>query len=116
MKTRIEAIERAKEFAFQHGSVSVVARCLEEEGFGGLLDRSDIEAIVTETEFIRGMLPESPNKLMPRIIGVIAVIMGVAAMSLGGMPSARGYSPAGYGLPALILGIILIVKPSAGKA
>jgi hypothetical protein len=62
------------------------------------------------------MLPERPRKVLPRIVGIIAVILGVAAMWIGrNGPSVRRYSPGGYGLAALILGTILIVRPSAAK-
>ncbi len=116
MKTRIKAIERAKELALQYGNANKVAQCLEKEGLAGFLERSELESIITETEFIRHLLPAKPKKLFPRILGVIAVIMGIAAMSLGGgIPAVRGYSPGVYGIAAIVLGLILIIKPAAAK-
>jgi hypothetical protein len=117
MKTRDEAKERAKELALKTGNTAAIRKKLEEEGLGGLLDRYEIDAIVTEADYIRRMLPERPKKVLPRIVGVIAVALGVAAMWIGSNgPHVRRYSPNGYGLAAVILGIILIVKPGAAKS
>lgn len=116
MKTRDEARERAKELALKTGDVGAIRKKLEEEGLGGLIDRYELDAIVVEAAYIRRMLPERPRKTLPRIVGTIAVTFGVAAMWIGSNgPSVRRYSPGGYGLAAVILGIILIVKPSAAK-
>ena len=116
MSKYTEAKERAKELAIESGNVTAIRKKLEDEGFGGLIEQSELEAIVTESDYIRRMLPERPKKTLPRLIGLMAVIMGVAAMYIGASgPSVRRYSPGGYGLAAIILGVILIIKPSAAK-
>jgi hypothetical protein len=116
MKTRIEGRERAKELALKTGNTGAIRKKLEDEGLGGLIDRYEIDAIVTEAAYIRRMLPDRPRKVLPRIVGTIAVVLGVAAMWIGSKgPSVRRYSPGGYGLVAVILGAILIVKPGAAK-
>ena len=116
MRTRTEAMDRAKELALKHRSAVRLARQLEKEGLGGLLDRFELESIVTESEFIRELLPAPPGRTLPRTIGVIALLLGIAAVSLhGGLPAVRGYSPGGCGIGAIILGLILIIKPSSGS-
>jgi uncharacterized protein YjeT (DUF2065 family) len=116
MKTRDEARERAKELALKTSNVGTIRKKLEEEGLGQLIDRYELDSIVAEAAYVRRMLPEGPRKVLPRIVGTIAVALGVAAMWIGSNgPSVRRYSPNGYGLAAVILGIILIVKPSAAK-
>jgi hypothetical protein len=116
MKTRIEARDRAKELALKTGSTVAIRKKLEEEGLGGLIDRYDLDAIVAEAAYIRRLLPGRPKTTLPRIVGTIAVVLGVAAMWIAASgPAMRRHSPGGYGLMAVILGVILIVKPSAGK-
>lgn len=116
MKTHIEAQERAKELAMNHMSAAAISQVLEKEGLGGFLNQFELEKIVAEAGWIRGMLPEKPKTTFPRIIGLIAVIMGIAAILLEGPgPSVRRYSPSGYGFLAVILGLVLIFKPSSAK-
>ena len=116
MKTRDETRERAKELALKTGNAGAIRKKLENEGLGGLIDRYELDSIIAEAAYLRRMLPERPRKVLPRIVGIIAVILGVAAMWIGrNGPSVRRYSPGGYGLAALILGTILIVRPSAAK-
>ena len=113
---RDEARKRAKELALKTSNAEAIRKKLEDEGLGGIIDRYELDAIMAEAAYIRRMLPERPRKVLPRIVGTIAVVLGVAAMWIGrNGPSVRRYSPGGYGLAAVILGTILIVKPSAAK-
>ena len=71
---------------------------------------------MAEAAYIRRLLPERPGTTLPRIVGSIAVVLGVGALWVAASgPTMRRHSPGGYGLMAVILGVILIVKPSAGK-
>ena len=104
------------ELALMHGNANLIARSLENEGLGHLLERFELDSLVAETESIRRMLPERPRKTLPRVIGLVAIIMGVAGMWIGtGGASVRRYSPGGYGIVAVILGVILILNPSSAK-
>jgi hypothetical protein len=116
MTNHLKAIERAKELAIAGGNVVAVRKKLESEGLGGIVEQFELEAIMAEADYIRRMLPERPKKTLPRVIGFIAVILGVAAIYIGrdGF-SVRRYSPTRYGIAAVIVGLILIVKPSAAK-
>lgn len=104
------------ELALMHGNAKLIVRSLENEGLGHLLEGFELDSIVAEAESIRRMLPERPRKTLPRVIGMVAIIMGLAGMWIGmGGPSVRRYSPGSYGIAAVILGVILILKPSWAK-
>jgi hypothetical protein len=112
----LEARERAKELAVEGCNVPTICKMLGDEGLGGLVDQFELEAIATESEFIRSFVPERPKKALPRVIGFMAVIMGAVAIYIGsGGPSLRRYSLSSYGILAVILGGIVIIKPSAAK-
>lgn len=116
MSKLLEARERAKDLAIEGCSVAAIRKKLEDEGLGELVDQFELEAIVTKSDYVRSMLPERPKKTLPRVIGFIAVITGVAAMYIGAGGSSGGRSsPRGLGLLSIIIGIVLIVKPSIGK-
>ena len=116
MNKYLEARERAIEFAVEGCNVPTICKRLGDEGLGGLVDQFELEAIATESEFIRSLLPERPKKTLPRVIGLIAVLMGAVAIYIGsGEPLLRRHSCSGCGMVAVILGIILIIKPSAAK-
>ena len=60
MSKRLEARERAKELAFQGCNVPAIGRRLGDEGLGGLVDQFELEAIATESEFIRSLVLARP--------------------------------------------------------
>jgi hypothetical protein len=63
------------------------------------------------------MIPERPGTVFPRLIGFVAVLTGIGGMVLGaGGPWFSRYSPGGFGLIALVLGTILIVRPLWGRS
>jgi hypothetical protein len=116
MKTKDEVKERAMDLALKYGNTSQIARILESQGFGSLLDQFELEAIVMEAKAIRGMLPDRKRKTLPWITGLIAVIMGVYGMWIGmGGSSVRYYALGEYGIAAVILGFIFILWPSSAK-
>lgn len=110
MPNRIEAIDAAKDLALEGLSAAMIRTKLEERGFGGLLEQEEIESIITEIVAVRNLVPQRPSRIWPRVVGVIAILMGLGGIALGGSQSAR-YSPNGYGLWAVILGIVLVIKP-----
>lgn len=57
MKRRFEARERARELAFKHADIRSIARRLEEEDLGGLLDQNELELVVAEVKTIQLMIP-----------------------------------------------------------
>ncbi len=116
MSKCLDARERAKEIAIEGSDVSAIGKRLGDEGLGGLVGHFELEAIATESEFIRGLLPARPKKTIPRVIGFMAVIVGAVAIYIGsGGLSLRRCSLSGCGIVTVILGVILIVKPSAAQ-
>ena len=112
----VEARERAKEIAIEGSDVPAIGKRLDVEGLGGLVGQFELEAIATESEFIRSLLPARPKKTIPRVIGFMAVIMGAVAIYIGsGGSSLKRGSLSGCGIVTVVLGVILIVKPSAAK-
>jgi uncharacterized protein YjeT (DUF2065 family) len=113
---RNEARELAMEFALKHENATRIACLLKDRGLVGLLDLFELESIVIEAESIQQILPERPRITLTRMIGLIAVAIGVAGIWLvkGDLSLSRD-SPIGYGIAAVILGIILILKPSSAK-
>jgi hypothetical protein len=115
MKTRPEAIARVKELNFKGTGSARIRRILEKEGYGGLLDPWEVEALANEAAAARSLRPKGPGKTLPRIIGIMAVLAGIGAIALGRDYHGR-HSPAGYGLIAIILGGILVLKPCWGSS
>ena len=109
----MQAAERAKDLAFEGLSASEIKPQLENEGMGWILDEEEIERIVIEVRAAQDLIPKRPSKKWPRIVGFIAILAGIVAFQMddSGMPSSQRYSPAGFGITSLILGIILVVKP-----
>lgn len=104
------------ELALEHGNTNRIARTLKNEGFGHLLERFELDSIVAEAESIRRLLPERPRKALPRFVGLVAIIMGVAGIWIGIEGASVSHrSPGGYGIVAVILGLILVLKPSSAK-
>jgi quinol-cytochrome oxidoreductase complex cytochrome b subunit len=116
MKMKGEAKVKAMELSLRYGSVRRVSRLLEKQGLGDLLDQSELESIMIEAESIQSLIPDRPRRTWPRMVGIVAIIMGVAGI-WGGMerPRLRRLSPAGCGIVAVILGAVLVLKPSASN-
>jgi hypothetical protein len=115
MADRIDAKDAVKDLAAAGLSTTAIRKKLEEKGLGGLLDKAEVEMIVTQVRAAMNLRPQRTGKFWPRVIGVIAIVMGIGALSLGG-PGAGRYNPGHYGVWVLILGIILVLKPgSAGS-
>ncbi len=104
------------EFVLKHKNANRIACLLKDRGLDGLLDSFELESIVIEAKSIQQILPERPKSKLTRMIGLIAVALGVAGIWLvKGERSLSRDSPIGYGIAAVILGIILILKPSSAK-
>ncbi len=109
MPDRMEAVEMVKEMAVKGMSTVRIRTALEKQGLGGVLDRVEIEALVVEARAAGNLIPKPPSKFLPRMVGVAAILMGMGGVFLGG--SVGRYSPGGFGFWAVVLGIVLIVKP-----
>ena len=96
-------------------SAAAIGKELKKKSMDGVIDRFEIEQRVTKVRALQSLLPRRPSKTLPRIIGVVALLAGIAAIAIGSSGSegagGRRYSPARYGIVAVVLGLILIVKP-----
>jgi hypothetical protein len=116
-KTRTQAREVVIELALEDLSKVKIERSLQELELDGLLDPSELESIVLEVQAARRVIPHRPGTVLPRCIGLIAVIMGGAGIWIGAAgPSLSRFNPAGCGIIATMMGAILIFKPSSGKS
>jgi hypothetical protein len=107
-----------EELALKGASISAIKKQLKKSGLDESISPFEIEQITLRTEALKGFLPRRPGTTLPRVIGTIAVLMGIGAMWLGtnGGPPVHGrYSPGGYGMAALILGLVLILKPQFSR-
>lgn len=113
MTNREQARNDAKEMAIQGHSMEQIADKLEQDGLGGTLDETELQFIVSEARFAKALMPPKPGKIIPRILGIVAIILGVIGWWIGrDGPHVRGYNPGGFGLLAIILGCILLFSPS----
>ena len=95
-------------------SLQVVRREIDDKGWEGILGDVRIERISIRVKAAQELKPPKLGKFLPRLIGTIAILLGVGAIIIdGGTSYSSRYSPGRYGWVALILGVILVVKPSA---
>jgi len=93
---------------------------LEKRGLGNQLPASDVERRHREASSARELM-RRPTATLPRIVGTISLLGGLAALALRiatpGIPFILGrrWSVGGYGLLAVILGLILIIWPQKAR-
>lgn len=109
MEPRSHAIETVKDLAIQGRSFQRIERELGKLGLSGILRDDEIESILSQAEVARELIPPHPSRRWPRVVGALAILLGMIALPLGG--GIGRYSPAGYGCLAIILGLVLILKP-----
>jgi hypothetical protein len=107
MPSREEVREVIDEMAMKGLSAAAIGKELKKKSMDGVIDRFEIEQ--------QSLLPRRPSKTLPRIVGAVALLAGIAAIAIGSSGAeisvGRRYSPARYGIVAVVLGLILIVKP-----
>ena len=113
MKHKIDSTEVIKDLAMEGLSADDILKTLEARDMVAHPGRSEIESIVAEVRTGMNLVPQRSSRLLARIIGVIALVMGIGGMMIGTMDQfhVHRYSPGGYGLLAAILGAVLIIKP-----
>jgi hypothetical protein len=99
MANRIDAKDAVKDLAAAGLSTSAIQKKLTEKGFGGLLDKAEVEMIVTQARAVMNLKPRRSSHFWPRLIGVIAIVMGF-------------YLGRTLGAVAIVLGILLVIMPS----
>ncbi len=115
MPSREEVREVIDGMAMKGLSAAAVGKELKKKSMDGVVDRFEIEQRVTKVRALQALLPRRPSKTLPRIVGAVALLAGIAAIAIGSSGAevsvGRRYSPARYGIVAGVLGLILIVKP-----
>ncbi len=112
--TRRDAIDKAKTLAFEGASATEIQTELTLKGFGEELNPDEIDQIILQAGVARKLI-RHPSYKWPRLLGVVAILLGLVGMSLGGFESVSSRSPTRYGVVAIILGLILIIKPDWGS-
>lgn len=117
MSTFINAREAAMECALKGMDAEQIIQSLDQQGLGGSLSQEEVECLVIEARTAMNVMPHRPGRLLPRVIGCCAIILGAAALWLGSdwPRMLHRYSPSGCGLLALVLGIILVIKPVSSR-
>lgn len=114
MTAREQARSTAKDLALEGLSTEQIADALHQRGLGGTLSGEEIQFIASEARFAKSLIRERPNRTIPRIVGMMAILLGIAGLWIGrDGPHVRGYSPGGFGLGAIILGCLLLFMPSS---
>ncbi len=82
-------------------------------------EHQEVVELATRVRAARAMVSARPGRGLPRTIGFVAVCLGILAIVIQASEpglAPRGYRPASYGIVALVLGLILLIKPSAGRS
>ena len=115
MEDPVDPKDAVQDLAMDGLTAEDIQKTLEERGTGCHLAQTEIEGIVTEVRAGLNLVPPRPSWILARVVGVIAILMGMVGLAIGTLDQFHvysRYSPGGYGLLAFILGAILVIKPS----
>ncbi|BCX47840.1 hypothetical protein HAHE_17480 [Haloferula helveola] len=112
---RLEAKELVEDLALKGATNSTIKKALDQKDLDGLLDEVEVEMLAEKARAALAMLPPPRPKNRIRLLGIIAILLGVGAIWVGGGSGRGRYSPGKYGIWAIVLGSILVLKPSAGS-
>lgn len=116
MANRLDAIDRARDLAMKGLSAGEIHRELVKEDMGHLLHPTEIQRLLLKTDMVRYLHPRPRRFHFARCVGVLAVVLGLGGILLGfTSPGMRKHGPGKLGTIALVLGIVLIVRPSASE-
>ena len=113
--------EIVRELAFKGYSREKILRKLKARRMDQRLDPEELQSIMREARVAKAYTSRRPSRVLPRLIGVLAIIMGIGAVMVDfntpdmPTPTARRYSPTGFGFIAIVLGLILIFKPGSSN-
>lgn len=113
MENQVDPKEAVRDLAIHGHPSATIQKMIEERGCGGHLDQPAIETLVTEARAARNLVPAQPSHIVSRVIGAIAILMGIGGLAIGtiGEFHPSRYSPDGVGFWAVILGALLVIKP-----
>ena len=111
----LEVAALVQELAERGYSRKRILKTLEEKDMSEVLDFLEIQNAMERGKLMRGMIPVHPTFTFTKIIGALAITMGLGALVLSvvttNLPSR---SMDRYGLIALVLGLVLFFKPDSG--
>jgi len=116
---RTQAETLAKDLALKGESLRSIAIALRDRGLDDEMDDDRLHEIVTEATAMSQLANGDPCTRYVRVVGMSAVVLGVIALwcTLSGATSSqRRHTPCCLGLVALVLGGVLLCKPSASDA
>ena len=114
MENHFDPKNAVTDLAMEGLSAADIQKTLKERGIVVHLGQAEIDDIVTEVRAGMNLAPRRPSWLLARVVGVIAILMGIVGLAIGTLDQFHvdRYSPGGYGLLAVILGAILVIRPS----
>lgn len=112
-----QARSLVRDLALADKSCDDIQNALVRAGLGTAMDFDEIQVIRYEVAAGRALGGPKEHHLGVRFFGLIAVLIGVGAMSLqfGSDLHIRRFSPSGWGLIAMVFGLILLIWPKAAK-
>lgn len=110
----LEVAGFVQEMAEKGFSRKRILKTLEEKDMAGVLDFLELQNAIEKGKLMRGMIPVHPTYTFTRIIGALAIVMGLGTLVFSMASSLPSRSMDRYGLIALVLGLILFFKPDSG--
>ena len=109
-----EVAELVQDLAEKGHSKKQILKTLETKGMADVLDFLELQDAMERGKLMRGMVPVHPTFTFTRIIGALAIAMGIGALVLSMLTRLPSRSMDRYGLIALVLGLVLFFKPDSG--
>lgn len=117
LQTQAETL--AKDLALKGESLRNIANALRDRGLHDEVDQDRLHEIVTEASAMSQLANGDPCTRYVRRTGMAAVVLGVIALWCtisGAINHQRRHTPVCLGLVALVLGGVLLCKPSTTDA
>ena len=112
-----DAVELVGELAYSGESIEAIQDELRRNGLDSVLREQELEAKYFEARAAKRMIPKHESKVLPRIIGVISILLGCCGIWLTvGSEISSSRSPGGLGFFSVIVGLVLLIKPDWSKA
>lgn len=116
LQTQAETL--AKDLALKGESRRTIATALRDRGLDEEMDDDRLHEIITEAAAMSQLSNGDPANRYARIVGMASIILGLAALWMtlsDSIKEKRRHTPACLGLVALVLGGVLLSKPSSAS-
>ncbi len=111
-----DAREFVRDLTIKGFSKKEIMKKLEQAGMKDVLDFLEIQNAIERGKVMRGMLPQHHTYTLPRIVGSLAILMGLGAILL--VVTSKTITSRGmirFGLIAVGLGAFLVFKPGESR-